>query len=328
MRLSTFTTYSGVSIAIVCLLSLAFYRGANLEDIAAFAPPTNPESPPNLPKASIDDKLSPSRTWTHIIWQTAKYPSENQTDNFREMSRTWAGLNPLYRHEMITHERMVGYVADNFHEMEPAFEDLYLGTADYMLRTDVIRYLVLLQDGGVYNDLDVSCLQPIDTWIPEQFKDRAGVVVGVEIDNFMGPYGHDVPGMSVFQIAAWTLMAKPDQPFIRFVVDSLVQKMSNVSPDAQATLTQDEVLRLTGPTAMTTDFLAYTSKITGTNVTRSNFTNITEPVMMGEILVLPIWAFGAGHQVERTGFEKDDGKALVHHHFADSWRADHKASNG
>ena len=44
---------------------------------------------------------------------------------------------------------------------------------------------------------------------------------------------------------------------------------------------------------------------------------------MGEVLVLPIWSFGAEHQVTKAGFKKDQGKALVKHHFAGTWKADH-----
>ena len=71
--------------------------------------------------------------WSHIIWESSKYPAENQTEQDHTLSATWADKNPYYRHEMITHERMIGYISDNFHESNPELEKLYGETTDYMI---------------------------------------------------------------------------------------------------------------------------------------------------------------------------------------------------
>ncbi len=223
---------------------------------------------------------------------------------------------------MITHERMVGYVQDTFHDLHPELEEVYMETTDYMLRTDVIRFLLLLKEGGVYSDLDVTCLKPIDTWLTPELKEKAGVVIGVEFDNDLGPDGKTIGGFALFQFAAWTIMAKPNQPFIRYVIDGLIQRLANVTAAEQSKLSQKEVLQLTGPAAMSKSFLAYASELTGTNVTHTNFSRITEPVVIGEVVVLPIWSFGGEHQVVNSGF-LNDGKALVKHWFANSWKQDH-----
>lgn len=123
------------------------------------------------------------------IWQTSKLPTTLFDDEDREHAQTWADLNPDHRHEMMTDGRMENYVREHFHISHPEIEDLYFQINDYMIRSDFIRYLILLTDGGVYNDLDVECLEPIDTWVPSQSKDTAGVVLGVEIDNKYGPNG-------------------------------------------------------------------------------------------------------------------------------------------
>ena len=270
------------------------------------------------PSFSNQFDLPEETNWTHVIWQTSKYPAEGQTDLDRTRAKTWADKNPYYRHEMITHERMLGYCNDYFLYTHPELVKVYHQTNDYMLRTDVARYLLLLRDGGVYNDLDVDCLEPIDTWIPEQFRDKAGIVLGIETD-------HSEPNDGwLFQIAVWTMMAKPNQPFIRFVIDRLMHDMQNVTAEQQAALSQAEVLSLTGPAATTVDFLEYAALVTGTEVTYKNFSLITEPVLVGEVLLMPIWSFGASHQVAYSGFKPDQGTALVRHNFANSWKVDHK----
>ena len=43
---------------------------------------------------------------------------------------------------------------------------------------------------------------------------------------------------------------------------------------------------------------------------------------MGEVVILPMQAIGAGHQVQWAGL-KQDGSQLVHHYFAGSWKGDH-----
>ena len=228
-----------------------------------------------------------------MIWQTSKYPSENQNDEDRSLAQTWANLNPLYRHEMMTHERMLGYIQDNFHASHPALEQLYTETKDYMLRTDVLRFLILLVEGGIYSDLDVTCLEPIDSWLDPKVSESAGIVIGVEFDNDLGPDGSTQGGLPLFQFASWTIMAKPNQPFLRYVVDDLIGRLANVTEEEQAKLSMQGVLELTGPAALTKAFLAYASEVTGTEVTRTNFSRITQPVTMGEVTVLPVWGFGA-----------------------------------
>ena len=281
---------------------------------------TKYSKPKQHPALTNQFDLPENQNWTHVIWQTSKFPTETQSDTDHARSKTWAELNPFYRHEMMTHERLVGYTEDQFQYSHPELVQVYRETKDYMLRTDVARYLLLLKDGGVYNDLDVDCLQPIDSWIPEQFKDKAGIVMGIETDH------QDKGDDWIWQVVVWTMLAKPNQPFIRFVLDKLIHDMRNVSAEEQAELSMDGVLQLTGPAATTADFLEYAALVTGTEVTYKNYSKITEPVMVGEIVLLPIWAFGASHQVLNSGFNPNDKDkvALVRHNFANSWKGDHK----
>lgn len=95
--------------------------------------------------------------------------------------------------------------------------------------------------------------------------------------------------------------------------DTIISKM---------TYSVQEVLNATGPAALTEAFFDYASNITASNVAHNNFTKMTRPRLVGEVVVLPINAFGAGHQVEWAGF-KQDGTALIHHYFAGSWKTDH-----
>lgn len=273
------------------------------------------------------DHLS-GREWTHKIWQTSKYPVTAMSEEDREHFETWTDLNPGWEHEVLTDEVMESYVRDHFHQTQPAMEELYLEVKDYILRSDLIRYFVMLADGGVYNDLDVGCEKAISTWVPKQFEDTAGILLGVEVDNKFGPDGRTfTDGEDLFELVNWTIMSKPHQPFMRFLVQRVMENVRSLATSKKQTVSEmvptiPEVLVTTGPAALTTAFFDYASNLTGTNVTYKNFTKITEPKIVGEVVILPIRAFGAGHQVEWAGL-KQDGSQLVHHYFAGSWKGDH-----
>ncbi|KAK4696512.1 hypothetical protein P7C71_g1406, partial [Lecanoromycetidae sp. Uapishka_2] len=231
-------------------------------------------------------------------------------------------------HEVLTDEMMESFVRDHFHVSHPEIEAIYFQVKDYILRSDLIRYLILLADGGVYNDLDVACVKPISTWVPKQYEDSAGVVLGVEVDNKFGPDGRTFTnGVDLFQLVNWTIMSKPNQPFMCFLVKRVIHNIKTLAESQQKSVsdmiyTIQDVLDSTGPAALTKAFFDYASDITGSNVTYHNFTKMREPRLIGEVVILPIQAFGAGHQVEWAGW-KQDGTELIHHYFAGSWKSDH-----
>ena len=274
---------------------------------------------------------SSDQEWTHRIWQTSKYPVTEMSEEDQEHFQTWADLNPGWGHEVLTDGAMEIYVRNHFHGTQPAMaemEEIFFDVKDYILRSDLIRYFVMLADGGVYNDLDVGCEKPIDTWVPKQFGETAGVLLGVEVDNKFGPDGRTfTDGEDLFELVNWTIMSKPDQPFMWFLVERVMKNIKGLAASKNQTVSEmvptiPEVLVTTGPAALTTAFFDYASNLTGTNVTYKNFTKIREPHIVGEVVILPIQAFGAGHQVKWAGLE-EDGSQLVHHYFAGSWKGDH-----
>lgn len=284
---------------------------------------------PVLPASTEFQPDNPSgQEWTQKIWQTSKYPVSAMGEEDRTHFETWADLNPDWGHEVLTDEIMESYVRDHFHETQSEMEELYFEVTDYILRSDLIRYFVMLADGGVYNDLDVGCEKPISTWVPKQFEDTAGTLLGVEVDNKYGPDGRTFTnGEDLFELVNWTIMSKPNQPFMLFLVQRVMENIKSLAASKKQAISEmvptiPDVLVTTGPAALTTAFFDYASKLTGTNVTYKNFTKITEPQIVGEVVILPIRAFGAGHQVQWAGL-KQDGSQLVHHYFAGSWKGDH-----
>ena len=309
-------------LGIIIILLAYIYWGQFARGPAAFDHQKLP------PSAELQPDNPSDQEWTHTIWQTSKYPVTEMNEEDRSHFETWAELNPDWGQEVLTDEIMESYVRDHFHETQPHIESLYFEVKDYILRSDLIRYLVMLADGGLYNDLDVGCEKPISTWVPKQFEDTAGILLGVEVDNKYGPDGRTFTnGEDLFELVNWTIMSKPNQPFMWFLVQRVMENIRKLAASKNVTISEmvptiPDVLVTTGPAALTTAFFEYASNLAGTNITYKNFTKSTEAQIVGEVVILPIQAFGAGHQVQWAGF-KPDGSQLVHHYFAGSWKGDH-----
>ena len=317
-RLRNSAIAKSVAILILFFITFLFLKGSPIR--------LSPLRTSNNGGLDFYTQPDPSR-WTKTIWQTSKLPLRKLSGEEKGRVDIWSQLNPDYKHELMTDERMEAYVHQKYNGSE--IESVYLELKDYILRADLIRYLLLLADGGVYNDLDVGCVQPIDTWLPKQFAEEAGVILGVEMDNKRGPDGRTLEGgTDLFELVNWTMMAKPGQPFIQSLVKRVID---NVYRDAKSQSTSlgkmeytvRQVLSLTGPAALTAAFFDYASNLTDSPVTHKNFTKITEPKLVGEVVILPIHAFGATHQVEWAGLKPDNSRVLVHHYFKGRWKQDH-----
>lgn len=312
LRKGTFTLSSLVFIFILWELWVRFSMSSRF----AMAVPSS------LVKTDIDVQNStvlgdfPKRIWTTGPLSPMRIKKEDA-----DRVRTWMDLNMEYRYELLTDGSAETYVKDHFPE-HSKIRQTYLSLNDFIMRADLIRYLALLQDGGVYNDLDVGCLRPIDLWIPPAFKDNTSVVLGIEVDNEMGP-----DRSNLFELVNWTIMSRRNAPFMRFLVDRVIRNLEQDAAAHNTTLAnlqpkRQEVIDVTGPAALTEATFQYLSEKTQTTVNMHNFTKMRRPKLVADILVLPINAFGAGHQVQWSGTD-EDGSALVHHYFAGSWKTTH-----
>ena len=227
--------------------------------------------------------------------------------------KTWTDLNPGYQHKLLTDDLIAGYVRDHFHASNPDIEESFLQAKDFVLQLDLIKYMVLWAEGGVYSDLDVACVQPSSQWVPPQYIDKAGIVLGVQMEQKAGPDGN---AKDSFQLADWTIMSKPNQPFLWFLYQRLTENIKHLAAEQIVPGPNSRpynIFDVTGRNALTQAFLAYATSVTATKVTGNNFTKVAEPTLFGEILVLPVQAFASPHQ---------NGKEVVHHYEAGSWKSE------
>ena len=267
---------------------------------------------PTTPAQTQPEELA-DHGWTQNIWQTSKFPAEYISSENEKDMRTWTDLNPRYQHKLLTDELISGYVRDHFHASNPDIEETFFRAKDFVLQLDLIKYMVLWAEGGVYSDLDVACVQPISQWVPPQFIEKVGMVLGVQLEQKAGTDGST---KEPFQLAGWTIMSKPNQPFLWFLYQRLTENIKHLAAEQSVPASNSRpynISDVTGRNALTQAFLAYATSVTATKVTVNNFTNVAEPTLFGEILVLPVQAFASPHQ---------NGKELVRHYEAGSWKSE------
>lgn len=156
------------------------------------------------------------------IWQKWETPVQGLGEELMRLSKSWIDMNPDHRYELLTGDSSLTYVRERY-EQYPDIIEVFEQTTDGILRADLIRYLTLLSDGGVYTDIDTDCSRPIGEWIPKDLAEQTGLLLGIEYDSQGGEIRKDfnIPT----QLCQWTLMARPGHPVLQHVVDRVVEKL-------------------------------------------------------------------------------------------------------
>jgi alpha 1,6-mannosyltransferase len=211
-------------------------------------------------------------------------------------------------------EGATDFVFENFRH-RPSIVQFWSDLQQVVLKADMIRYLAMLARGGVYSDIDTSCLVPIDDWIPADLRNETiNAVVGIEYDDTT--YRMFVRPISFNQ---WTLMAKPGHALFETAVRRVMSNLEYVARRKRVQLRElklekMEVLEATGP-GMITDAVLEVLK---DHVEHVGWDTFHLMKIFGDVLILPVRAF-AGGQKHSHSSDKAYGPALVQHHFGRSW---------
>lgn len=199
-----------------------------------------------------------------------------------------------------------------------------------VLRADLLRYMLMYAEGGVYADIDTSVLLHIDRWIPEQLGSQVvNAIIGIEYDD--KTYKMFVRPISFCQ---WTLMSKPGHTIfaraIKRVMSNLefLARRQKVASLSQLKLDKLDVLEATGP-GMISDVVLEVIRDQNPekNITWATFHGQRDGILFGDVLILPINAF-AGNQKHSHAGDPLYGEKLVQHHFGRSWYRPSKSNVG
>ena len=284
---------------------------------------------------SYSSTLGAGSRFPKKIWQTWQVDPLGFAERDLTCARTWTAKNPGYRYEVLTDSNDEYYVETHFGPNgfnRPDIVKTYQSLTAKIIKADLLRYLVMYVEGGVYTDIDVEAIRPIERFIPDRYDEKdVEMVIGVEIDQ--PEYNnHTILGPKSQSFCQWTFMCKPRLPVMMRLIDNILKWLDSVAKKqrvgiADIVLDFDEVISGTGPSAFTNAILAEMSVRHGRPVTWNTFHNMPESKLIGGVLVLTVEAFAAGQGHSDSG-NHDARAALVKHHYhASGWPTSHPRFN-
>jgi mannosyltransferase OCH1-like enzyme len=117
----------------------------------------------------------------HQTWKVAEVPAQ-----FRDAQHSWRRQHPDWSYRLWTHADMDEFVRAHY----PQVWDLYRRYPDQIQRCDAVRYMILHRLGGVYSDLDIVSLRPIDDLLDCDVMLPKTDPIGVSCDLMAARPGH------------------------------------------------------------------------------------------------------------------------------------------
>lgn len=261
------------------------------------------------------------------VWQTWKVDPLDFAEKDLTIARSWPGKNPAFRYEVLTDQNDMAWVEtnfgpDGFNRLDIVY--VYRELTAKIIKADLLRYLIMYAEGGVYADIDVEALRSVKNFIPERWDERnVDMVIGIEIDQ-PGFKDHPILGKKSQSFCQWTFMCKPRLRVMMDLVENIMDWLKAVAAEQKVPISEikldfDQVIMGTGPSAFTKAILADMSRRTGRGVDWGEFHNLAESKLVGDVLVLTVEAFAAGQGHSDSG-NHDTKHALVRHHYhASKW---------
>jgi mannosyltransferase OCH1-like enzyme len=105
-----------------------------------------------------------SEKFPRKIWQSWKVDPTRFEHRDNERARTWTVKNPGYRYEVLTDDNADQYVEHHFGPLglnRPDIVNVYKSLNAKIIKSDLLRYLIMYVEGGVYADIDVEAIRPV-----------------------------------------------------------------------------------------------------------------------------------------------------------------------
>lgn len=268
------------------------------------------------------------------IWQTWKVNPLAFEPRDLNTARTWVNNNPGYRYEVLTDSNDMYYVEyhygpDGFNR--PDIVEFYRSVKAAIVKADLLRYLVMYAEGGLYADIDVEDMKPLSKFIPERYDHKdVDMVIGVEIDE-PDWKNHPILGPKSRSFCQWTFMCKPQLPVMMRLIEQIMTWLNGVAreqdvPLANVKLDFDQIISGTGPSAFTNAIIAdMNDRIDDPNqkVDWDTFHDMSESKLVSGVLVLTVEAFAAGQGHSDSGNHNARAALVKHHYHASNWPSRH-----
>lgn len=268
------------------------------------------------------------------IWQTWKTSPLRFEQKDIEVARTWTGQNRDWRYEVLTDFNDIRYVEWHFGPEgfnRPDIVDFYRNVKATIVKADLLRYMIMYAEGGIYADIDVEALKPIDKFIPPRYNVKdIDMVIGVEIDE-PDWKDHPILGSKSRSFCQWTFMCKPQLPVMMRLIEQIMFWLDGVAKEQGVSISDvkldfDQIISGTGPSAFTGAILAEMDlhkEDPFQQISWDLFHDMRESIVVSRVLVLTVEAFAAGQGHSESG-NHDSRAAMVRHHYhASNWPSRH-----
>ncbi|KAK6218827.1 U4/U6 x U5 tri-snRNP complex subunit Prp1 [Pestalotiopsis sp. IQ-011] len=312
---------SGSSGAVV-VVGDSVYQGTEEEEPSHTAVPVPPPAQASQQPASAAEAAagSGSGAFPKKIWY--KLGPKGLSTYAKEWTDSCINQNPGYSVEFMTDETGDAFVNANF-ASHPDILEVYNALTVPILKADMLRYMLLYVEGGVWFDLDASCEgTPISDWVPAAHADEAQLVVGWEFD---GGYHFEFER----QFVTWTVMAKPKVPHMLVVIREIAESLrrmaeaNHVGVDDLTITMIGDVIEATGPKRFHKSVVGSLEKSVSEPINWEEYHEILEPKMAGDILILPGYSLAASYNTYEPEDQGRVGPSLVVHHYAGTWKNEH-----
>lgn len=262
------------------------------------------------------------------IWQIFFPPPGTITlEKATFFSANWISMAPGYTYTLVNDAEASSLISRHFPD-RPEIGTTYHALTNPALKSDLLRYLILLARGGTYSDIDSKPLLPLEAWLAPSVRASARLVVALEFDVTRDRQTDQT--VYPVQFCQWTICAAPGHPVLARMVDRAVAGLRDAAEAqgtdlARAVLGDKAVLNTTGPVAWSENLLEALRERDGSVKGWLDFARLKEPRVFGDIVVMPIYSF-RGDWVDDWGtwlnYWRKGRRALVRHYFKGTWRVD------
>lgn len=284
------------------------------------------------PKTPVEHR-EPGSTFPQKIWQTWKINPLDFAERDSTTARTWLEKNPYMRYEVLTDANEMSYIEQHFGPTgfnRPDIVSFYRSIKLPIIKADLLRYMIMYAEGGIYADIDVEAIKPFHRFFPSRYNEEDfDMIVGVEVDQPQFR-NHPVLGSKSMSFCQWTIISRPRQPVMLKLVENIMAWLKGVAKEQGVSISNveldfDQVISGTGPSAFTTALIEeMNKKHKGPRVTWDTFHQMDESKVVGRVLVLTVEAFCAGQGHSDSGNHDSRGALVKHHYHASNWPLRHR----
>ncbi|KXX76255.1 Initiation-specific alpha-1,6-mannosyltransferase [Madurella mycetomatis] len=257
------------------------------------------------------------------IWQIFFPPPGSRVIDKRILfSNEWIAMSPGYTYTLVSEHEAAAFIDANF-DSRPEIAETYHALKNPALKSDFLRYLLLLARGGIYTDVDTRPIVPLEDWLPADKRRDIRLIIAPEYDESQDPPPQD--WMHPVQFCQWTIAAAPNHPILARMVNRTMETLHYVAQQQGTTLDKADfsdfnVLNSTGPVVWS-EVVLESIKEMNLNITGfSDFYGVHEQRYYQDVVVMPHESF-RGDVLDEWGIGwRKNRRALVRHFYKGGWR--------